>query len=37
MDELEKSINDKPRKNHWTAKKIDEATKKINQEVYNGH
>lgn len=25
---------DKPRKNHWTAKKKEEATKKINQEVY---
>ena len=25
---------EKPKKNHWTQSKIDEATKKINQEIY---
>lgn len=24
----------KPKKNHWTQSKVDEATKKINQEIY---
>ena len=25
---------DKPKKNHWTQSKVDEATKRINQEIY---
>ena len=32
MENLEKQ--EKPKKNHWTQSKIDEATKKINQEIY---
>ena len=24
----------KPKKNHWTQSKVDEATKRINQEIY---
>ena len=32
MEKTEKQ--EKPKKNHWTQSKIDEATKKINQEIY---
>ncbi len=32
MEKTEKQ--EKPKKNHWTQTKVDEATKKINQEIY---
>lgn len=31
---MEEKNTEKPKKNHWTSAKIDGATKKINQEVY---